>query len=291
MRKAERLILLLFLAPSLALLAIFTFLPALWAIAISLTNMALVGPEAIHPRMVGAANYAKLLSDHDFYRSLAISFQFVFFSAIVGQFVLGLLSALLLNRPGLRGASLLSAAILLPLAVPETVASMSWASMLAPGEFGTVNRILIALGGNAVNWLQIYPMQSIVLINIWRGIAFAMITFLAALQSVPTEVLEAAEVDGASPWQRLIYITLPLIRYVILLFMLLTTITTMAIFGFIYFLTRGGPAGATTLISIYIYERSFRFFELGYGSSVAVVVLVITLAIGLIYVRSLRVKL
>jgi len=291
MRKAERLVLLLFLAPSLLLLFVFTYLPGIWAVGVSLTNQALIGVEALNPRFIGLANYEKLLSDEEFYHSLGVSIQFVFFSAIVGQFLLGFLSALLLNRKGLHGTSVLAAAILLPLAVPETVASMSWASMLAPGQFGTLNLLVSAVGLEAVNWLQQYPMFSIMLINIWRGIAFAMIMFLAALQSVPGEVLEAAQVDGANAWQRLFYITVPLIRYVIMLFMLLTTITTMAIFGYIYFLTRGGPAGATTLVSIYIYERSFRFFEMGYGSAVAVVTLLITLLIGIFYVRALRVKL
>ncbi len=276
------------LAPALLLLGVFVVLPAIWAVVIALTNQALTGVDALRPRFIGTANFERLLGDPDFFAAIGRSFQFVFFSAIVGQLLLGFAAAYLLANRRLRGKGPYSAAILLPLVVPETVAALAWASMLAPGDLGTLNR-LAGLGGVApTNWLQQLPMASVIVVNIWRGIAFAMVLFAAALEGVPRELYEAAEVDGASAWQQLVHVTLPLLKYAILLFLLLTTITTFGVFGLLYFLTRGGPGGATTVLTVYIYEHSFRFFELGFGSAAAVVMLAMVLALGLVYVRLLR---
>jgi multiple sugar transport system permease protein len=259
-----------------------------WAIGLSVTNATLIGPAALAPSFVGLGNYQALLANPDFYASLLRSGVFVFFSAIVGQFVLGLLAALLLARPGLRGKGIFGAAILLPLVVPETVASLAWASILAPGELGTLNRMIGWAGFSPVAWLQTYAMLAIIVINIWRGIAFAMILFQAAIEGIPRELIEAAQVDGASAWQQVRLVTLPLIRGAIVLYMLLTTITTFGVFGLVYFLTQGGPGASTTVTSIYIYQQAFNFFEIGLGSAASVVMLAVVLAIGLVYVHLLR---
>ena len=285
--RRERIILLSFLAPALLLLTVFLLVPAGWAVYLSFTDRALSGLQARQFSFIGLANYVALFQDPTFYQSLALTAEFTFLSAIVGQFVLGLLAALLLNRPGTRADGLFSAAILLPLIVPETIAAYAWGSMLAPGASGIINRLLGLVGAGQQEWLQSQPMLAINLMNIWRGIAFAMVIFLAALQGISPEVMEAAAIDGASAWRRLIYITLPLLRYAILLYMLLTTISTVGIFGLVYVLTSGGPGTATQLLGIYIYQTSFRFFQLGYGSAAAVVTLLITLALGLVYVRAL----
>lgn len=284
----HRLLIAGYLAPSLLLLAVFVVAPVLGAIGLSLTNETLTGPDALAPRFVGLTNYGRLLADSEFYASFLRSGAFVFFSALVGQFVLGLLAALLLARPLLRGKGLFGGAILLPLVVPETVASLAWASMLAPAEFGTVNRMIGGAGFAPIAWLQAYPMQSIIVINIWRGIAFAMILFQAALEGIPRELTEAAQVDGASAWQQLRLITLPLLQSAIVLYMLLTTIATFGVFGLIYFLTQGGPGSATSVMSIYIYNHAFNFFEIGLGSAASVMMLAVVLVIGLVYVRLLR---
>jgi len=286
--RRERAILLSFLAPALLLLTIFLLVPALWAVYLSFTNRALSGVQARSFSFIGLDNYVNLFQDPTFYQALGLTLEFLFLSAIVGQFVLGLLAALVLNRKRTRGNGLFSAAILLPLVVPETIAAYAWASMLAPGRYGTVNQVLGLFGLPAVDWLQHQPMASIIVMNIWRGIAFAMIIFLAALQGIQPEVFEAAAIDGANSWHRLVHITLPLLRHAILLYMLLTTLSTFGIFGLVYVLTGGGPGTATQILGIYIYQTSFRFFQLGYGSAAAVVTLLIALALGLVYVRALQ---
>ena len=279
----------LFTVPALALLGVFVIVPSVWAIYISLTDQALAGATALNPHFVGLDNYRQLFADSDFYHSLVVSLEFVFISAVAGQFVFGLLAALLINRPQTRAKAVFSGSMLLPLAVPETVAAYLWASMLAPGGLGTVNRLTEFLGRGDHNWLQDFPLSAIILVNIWRGVAFAMIIFLAALEQVPREVLEAASIDGANARQRLFHVTLPMIRYAILLYMLLTTVTTFGVFGLVFVLTQGGPDQATELLTIYMYHKSFAgSFQLGYGAAVGVITLVVSLLLGVIYVRVLR---
>jgi multiple sugar transport system permease protein len=113
---------------------------------------------------------------------------------------------------------------------------------------------------------------------------------MAGLSSVPPEVLEAARIDGASPRQIFRFVTLPLIMPTIFLYMLVSTVTTISIFGFVYALTRGGPGNATEIVGVYIYNQSFTAFQLGYGAAVAVVTLLVSVAIGLVYVRALKVQ-
>ncbi|MBV8898628.1 MAG: sugar ABC transporter permease [Verrucomicrobia bacterium] len=279
----------LLLLPCVLLVGALVVYPALYSIYLSLTNASLVGVAATHPRFVGTRNYVRLFADGGFWNSLAVTFWFVLGSAVIGQFVLGLAAAVLLRRP-LRFKHLINSIILLPNAVPEVVAGFIWISMLAGGDHATLNRLLGALGIPPVRWLQDFPLAMIIVVNTWRGIASAMILMTAGLSAVPGEIREAARIDGASPRQVFRFITLPLIMPTIFLYMLVSTVTTISIFGFIYALTRGGPGNATEIIGIYIYNQSFTAFQLGYGSAVAVVTLILSLAIGLVYVRALKVE-
>jgi multiple sugar transport system permease protein len=279
----------LLLLPSVLLIGALVVYPALYSIYLSLTNASLVGVAATHPRLVGMRNYMRLFADGGFWHSLVVTFWFVLGSAVIGQFVLGLGSALLLRRP-LRFKNIINSIILLPNAVPEVVAGYIWISMLAGGENSTLNRLLGLLGIPSVPWLEQFPLAMIIVANTWRGIASAMILMMAGLSAVPPQVREAARIDGASSRQIFRFITLPLIMPTIFLYMLVSSVTTISIFGFIYALTRGGPGNATEIIGVYIYNQSFTAFQLGYGSAVAVVTLVISIAIGLFYVRALKVQ-
>jgi len=280
-----------FLAPALILIGLFLVWPALWALYQSFTNKALTGLTAMNPSFVGIDNYTRLLADGDFFASLLRTVAFVFFSAIVGQTLFAFLIAYLMaNRPGwkLRAVPVFAVIFVLPLAVPETVAALTWASMVNGTESGFINRIIGVLGAGPIQWLQDYAMETVTIVNIWRGLSFAMVLFIAALEGVPRDVLEAAMVDGASAWQQLRWVTIPILRPQILTFLMLTTITTFGIFGLVYFLTRGGPGNATEIVGIYIYNQAFQFFEIGYGSAAGVLLLAILLGLGTYYVRLMR---
>ncbi|MDR5700808.1 carbohydrate ABC transporter permease [Agromyces aerolatus] len=280
----------LLLGPSVLLIAAFVVLPAVYGVYLSFTNTQLTGSAARNPRFVGFDNYAYLLGSEDFTGSLWNTAQFVFFSAIIGQTILGLAAALLLSRKWLKGKGVFGAAVLLPMVVPEVVASLTWASVLSPQDSGTLNRLLEVFGAGPVAALQAAPMVCIIVVNIWRGIAFAMIMFQAALEDVPDELLEAARIDGAGAWQVFRHVILPLIRGAVFLYLLLTTITTVGVFGLVYFLTQGGPGNATELTAIFIYERAFQYSQIGLGSAASVILLVLLMIFGLTYVRLSKVE-
>ena len=290
MARVQNKTLLLFLTPALLMLFVFTVLPSLWAIYISFTDLALAGPKALDYTFTGLKNYIKLFSDKDFHHSLSLSIQYTIYTNI-GQFSLGLIAALILHRRKLWGQAVLLAVIVLPMVIPGITQALIWSSMLGAKEFGTLNRLVGLFGMEPILWTRTLPMLSIVLVNFWNNSGFAMILFLAGLESIPKELIESATIDGANGWQLLTRIKLPLIRYVILLWLLLNTIGLFGMFDLVFALTRGGPGNATELVGIYIYNQGFQFFELGYGSAAAMVMLVISLFFAYLYLRLMRVEL
>jgi multiple sugar transport system permease protein len=280
----------LFLLPALGMILLFTLLPAVWAIYVSFTDLALSGPKAMNFKFIGLENYVKLLADEKFHHALWLSLEYTFYTNL-GQFILGLAAALILNRRKLRGQNFLLAVIVLPMVIPGITQALIWSSMLGAKELGTLNRMIGLVGISPVLWLRSAPLLSIVLVNFWNNSGFAMILFLSGLESIPKEILESATIDGASGWQMLIRIKLPLIRYVVLLWLLLNTIGCFGMFDLVFALTRGGPGNATELVGIYVYNQGFQFFELGYGSAAALIMLLISLFLAFIYLRLMRVEL
>ena len=280
-----------FLTPALVLLGGFTVWPAVWAVYQSFTNKALTGFEARSPRFVGLQNYIRLLGDPNFHSSMLRTFVFVLLSAVVGQTIFAFAIAYLMaDRPRWRlgFTPLFAAVFLLPLAVPEAVAALLWASTANGTEEGLLNRGLGLIGLGPVEWLQAHAFETVTVVNIWRGIPFAMVLFAAAIESIPRTTLEASLIDGASAWQQFRRVVVPILRPQILTFLMLTTITTFGIFGLVFFLTRGGPGNVTEIIGIYIFNRAFQFFEIGLGSAAGVLLLLVLLVLGAYYVWLMR---
>jgi multiple sugar transport system permease protein len=280
-----------FLTPALVLLGGFTIWPAVWAVYQSFTNKALTGFEARSPRFVGLDNYVQLLGDPEFHASMLRTFAFVLLSAVIGQTIFAFLIAYLMaDRPRWRlgFTPLFAALFLLPLAVPEAVAALLWASTANGTPEGLLNRGLGLVGLGPVEWLQAHAFETVTVVNIWRGIPFAMVLFAAAIESIPRTVLEASLIDGASAWQQFRRVVVPILRPQILTFLMLTTITTFGIFGLVFFLTRGGPGNVTEIIGIYIYQRAFQFFQIGLGSAAGVLLLLVLLVLGAYYVWLMR---
>ena len=280
----------LFLSPALLMLVLFTLLPAIWAIYVSFTDLALAGPKALDYSFIGLHNYAKLFKDTDFHHSILLSVEYTILTNI-GQFVIGLAAALILSRRKLWGQNFLLAVIVLPMVIPGIMQALIWSSMFGSGEMGTLNRVIGLFGTEPVLWLRSAPMFAIVLVNFWNNAGFAMILFLAGLENIPKEVMESATIDGANGWQMLTRIKLPLIRYVVMLWLLLNTIGCLGMFDLVFALTRGGPGNATELLGIYIYNQGFQYLELGYGSAAAMIMLLISLGFAFIYMRLMRVEL
>ena len=289
-RRRDRGLVIGLLGPALLLIAVFVVVPVVYSLYLSLTDTTLLGFAARDPHFIGVQNYGYLLTSGEFLSSLGKTGEFILLSAIVGQFLLGMLAAVLLASRSTRFKGVFGGAILLPMVVPEVVASLAWVSMLSQGPEGTLNRITGLVGLAPVAWLQVHPMAAIIVGNTWRGIAFAMIMFQAALEGVPDELIEAARIDGAGAFKVFRFVTLPLIRGPVFLFLLLTTITTASVFGLVYFLTQGGPGQETELTSIYLYQRAFAYFQLGLGSAASVLLLVVILLLGLPSVRLAKVE-
>ncbi|WP_214410635.1 carbohydrate ABC transporter permease [Sphaerisporangium fuscum] len=275
------------LLPALALLVLFMAGPILWSVYIAFTNETLTGSASVNSRFVGVANFVKLFGDDAFRNSFLLTFVFVIGSAVVGQNTLGLIIALLQRGRGRAVRSVVNGVVIAAWVMPEVVAAACWFSFLS--EEGTLNEFL-GVFGVSQDWLYSAPMVAIILANIWRGTAFSMLVYSAALSEVPGDLLEAAAVDGASGWRRFTNVTLPLIRRSILSNLMLITLQTLASFGLIYALTGGGPGTASQTTPLYMYEQAFRYFEIGYGSAMALVLLVIGAVFSLVYLRLIKVE-
>jgi len=273
------------LAPALLLLLIFFAGPMLWSLYTAFTDLALTGSSTVH--FVGFDNFTRMAKDPSFLSSLKLTVIFVVGSAVIGQNTLGLLIALILRGRSRIARSVVTGVVLAAWAVPEVVAGFCWYAFLY--RTGTLNSLLGHLGIRQ-NWLYTTPMLAVILANVWRGTAFSMLTYTAALSEVPPELTEAAAVDGASGWQRLRRITLPLIRRAIVSNLMLITLQTLAAFGLIYVMTGGGPGTASQTTPLYMYQQSFKFYQLGYGTAMALVLLVVGALFSAIYLRLIRLE-
>jgi multiple sugar transport system permease protein len=270
--------------PALVLLGVFFAGPLVWSVYSAFTNVALTGSASID--FVGLDNFDAMIHDAQFWNSLWLTLVFVVGSAVIGQNTLGLLIALLLRGRRQTVRAVVSGLVIAAWTVPEVVAGFCWYSFLH--REGTLNAILHQLGLSQ-NWLYTTPMLAVILANVWRGTAFSMLVYQAALNDVPPELHEAAAVDGASAWQRLRRVTLPLIRRSIVTNLMLITLQTLAAFGLIYVMTKGGPGTKSSTTPIYMYQESFQFYKLGYGTAMALVLLVIGAIFSLVYVRLIKV--
>jgi multiple sugar transport system permease protein len=270
--------------PALLLLGVFFAGPLLWSVYSAFTDVALTGSASVN--FIGLDNFTTMVHDPQFWNSLWLTLVFVVGSAVIGQNTLGLLIALLLRGRAKVTRAVVSGLVIAAWTVPETVAGFCWYSYLH--REGTLNGILGWFGLNQ-NWLYTTPMLAVILANVWRGTAFSMLVYQAALNDVPPELHEAAAMDGASAWQRLRGVTLPLIRRSIVSNLMLITLQTLAAFGLIFVMTKGGPGTKSSTTPIYMYQESFQFYKLGYGTAMALVLLVIGALFSLIYVRLIKV--
>jgi multiple sugar transport system permease protein len=237
-------------------------------------------------RFNGFDNYVRAFQDHEVW--LALKTSFVMVIGIVGlSYLLGLVSGLLLNHKfRLRGVY--RALILVPWVVPPVVSFISW-QWLLNDQSGLINVVLMKLHliDSPVLWLSDpkLAMTSIIVVGVWSRFPFMMITVLAALSAIPDELHESAALDGATRWQTFRYVTFPLILPVTVVATLLQAIWTFNDFGLPFVLTGGGPANSTTPLILLSYKEAFQRFNIGYGTSLAIISMVLMLVLGAIYLR------
>nr|WP_152223156.1 sugar ABC transporter permease [Arthrobacter gandavensis] len=274
------------LAPAVVLLLVFLGGPIIWAVYGSFTDAGLTGAAAKNPEWIGLENYRGLLTDPLFPRSLWLTFLFVLVSAVIGQNCLGMLLALLMQRANAVVGGIVGTCVVAAWVLPEIVAAfIAYAFFFRDGM---LNQLTGLAGLPAVDWLYEQPMLALIIANIWRGTAFSMMNYQAALNDVPPEITESATIDGAGTVQRLRYVTLPMIRRSIATNLMLITLLTLGTFTLIFVVTRGGPLNASTTLPIMAYEQAFQYGDIGYGTAIAVVMLFIGAVFSVAYIRMLR---
>lgn len=281
-----------FLAPALIFVVIFLLYPFVQVFFLSFSNQTLTGATAPNPEYIGLDNYTRLFDPArwmrrgEFGNSLAITFQFVLGSAIIGQAGLGMLIAsVFFRRKGVLRSMVFTLAVLAWI-VPEVVVAFAWSAFL-DWEKGTLNNLLEFIGLGRPDWLFAHPLLSIIIFNTWRGSAFSILLFSSALETIPPSYIETADVTGASAWQKFRDILFPLMRAHILTDLILITLWTFNVFT-PFLLTNGGPTFQTELVSIYTYRTAFRDFEFGKGAAIAVVMMLINLTLAMGYLAMIR---
>jgi multiple sugar transport system permease protein len=252
------------LFPAIAVIAIFRFFPMFQAFYISLTSYDLLRP----PVFIGLSNFVDLVQDPSFIKSAQVSVTYVVFS-VVPVWVLSLALAMLFNR-SIRGKNLFRAAAFMPVVMPAVVNAVVWTFMYQ--QDGVVNTIIGWFGVDPIAWLRssAWALWAVIIIGIWRATPYYMVIFLAGLQAIPEEYYEAAQIDGANAWSQFRHITLPLLQPTTMLVIVMSVIVALKVFAVPMIMTGGGPADATRVLPLLIYQTAFEFFKMGRAAAMSV---------------------
>jgi len=261
-----------FLSPWLIGFAVFTAVPIALSLYYSFTDYALTAPN--RPAVwVGLENYRGMIHDQLFWKSLHNTFYYGAMALPAGMLVsLGL--ALMLNA-NIRGRAFYRTIIFLPSLIPAVASAMLWLWMFN-GRMGMFNYLLRGIGLDGFDWLGALAMPSLAFMSVW-GVGNTVVIYLAGLQDVPRELLEAAEIDGAGRFRRLISVVIPMISPVIFFNLIMAIIGTFSVLTVPYIMTQGGPNNSTYFYTMYSYDLAFHFLRMGYASAFAWVQLAITL--------------
>lgn len=263
----------LFLAPYLVVFLLFMVYPVLHGLWISFQEYSVIDGVS---RWVGLENYIRMIRDPVFWKSLWNTLYFTLLST-PPLVVLGLALAIAIDRQ-FKLRSLFRVVFFAPYVLSVSVVGILWLWLLMP-DYGLIDRVLTGLGFNTPNWLfdPRWAMPAVVLTTVWWTVGFNMIIFLAGLQDIPQSLYEAADVDGAGPWQKFWHITVPGLRRVTLFVVVRQVIASFQIFGQVFIMTGGGPYGSTRVLIQYVYEKAFRDYDMGYASSMAYTLFLIIL--------------
>jgi multiple sugar transport system permease protein len=278
LRQGEALTAYVFISPTVIGFLAFIIGPVVAAFILSFYEWNLMTP----PRYVGLANYEKLMNDVRLQTVYWVTFR-IAAMVVISNLVLGLAIAVMLDRKMPRLLQhFFRLSYFFPYVVSAAVISIIW-SFLLHRDLGPINYYLGLLGVGRINWLNSsqWAPVSIVITEVWKNVGFYILVFLGGLQAIPASYYDAADVDGANEWEKFFHVTLPLLSPTTLFLVVISTIGALQIFAQPFILTRGGPGDATRTIVMYIYEQGFRFFSMGYASTVALslfaVILLLTL--------------
>ncbi len=269
----------LLLLPQMILVGLFSLYPLLEGAVISFQDWTMEGR-----RWVGLANYHRMVQDPVFWVALWNTILYAA-GAVPLMIVAGLLLALAVDEP-LRGRMAFRALFLIPYLLSWVVVALDW-QWIYSAHYGLLNWLLEGLGLRPYRWLQDprFTLVGIIITTAWTSAGFYMVIFLAGLQSIPLEYYEAAQIDGASTWVRFRYITLPLLRPIALFVAVFAVIISLRVFDLIWVMTGGGPGRASMVMVMYIYERAFEGFQLGYASALSIFLFLVILGLTIVQLR------
>ncbi|MFJ8311246.1 MULTISPECIES: carbohydrate ABC transporter permease [unclassified Streptomyces] len=285
-RRGVRAVRWLPIAPATLLLLLFLAGPIGYCVYIAFTDMRLTGSSSVD--FVGFANFRRAFADPAFRNAVWLTLVFTVLSSLVGQNTLGLALAALMRRASRPVRTFTGALVITAWVLPEIVAAFLLYAFFR--REGTLNAILGWLHLPAQNWLFTLPILAVSFANVWRGTAFSMLIYSAALAEIPRDIEEAAEVDGASGARRFWHITLPMIRRSIGTNLMLNTLQTLSVFGLIWAMTRGGPGDRSQTLPVFMYDQAFLKSLIGYGTAVALLLLLVGSLFSVVYLRLMRVE-
>ncbi|RCH67009.1 sugar ABC transporter permease [Streptomyces sp. SDr-06] len=274
------------IAPATLLLLLFLAGPIGYCVYIAFTDMQLTGSSSVD--FVGFANFRRAFADPAFRNAVWLTLVFTVLSSLVGQNTLGLALAALMRRASRPVRTVTGALVITAWVLPEIVAAFLLYAFFR--REGTLNAILGWLHLPTQNWLFTLPILAVSFANVWRGTAFSLLIYSAALAEIPRDIEEAAEVDGAGGARRFWHITLPMIRRSIGTNLMLNTLQTLSVFGLIWAMTRGGPGDRSQTLPVFMYDQAFLKSLIGYGTAVALLLLLVGSLFSIVYLRLLKVE-
>jgi multiple sugar transport system permease protein len=288
-KKKKISILVYFILPAVIMLALFTLFPIVYSIRTSFLSWNLIKPH-LGKRFIGFDNYVKMFSDPRFWNSLKISFIFVAGSTCLST-ALGLGIAMLLNR-SFKGNVFFRLVFLLPMFITPVVVGIMWRFMLN-AELGLVNYLLSLVGIKQVGWFShhVLALTTVMLIDVWEWTPFVILICLSGLQSLPHEPFEAAVIDGANGWKIFRFITIPLIKPLLLTVIIIRTMDTFRVFDIIFVTTRGGPGVTTENLNLYGFINAFEYYHVGYSTTITFFLLIMIILISMFYTKMIKVNL
>ncbi|MEY9559908.1 carbohydrate ABC transporter permease [Sinorhizobium fredii] len=284
-RWAERHLRILMLAPTVLILLALTIFPSLYIFYAAVHK---ISPNPDLPwQFVGPGNFARLLSDTQFHVALRNTAVFTI-AAVTIEFLLGLGLALLLDR-FIRRLTFLKTVLMIPMMLPPIAVAITWKIIYEP-QFGVLNEIMFRLGLPLQAWAGDVnlAMFSIIVADVWQWTPFIFLLMLAGLASLPVEPYEAAVLDGASSWRQFWDLTLPFLKPVIAIALLLRVMDALRLFDLVFILTGGGPADRTKVLSLYIYQVAYRFADTGYAAAISLFVLFVTIVLSTWFMKRMR---
>ena len=274
------------ISPSMIFLILVTTVPLVSLLLMSCFRIDLTFP--MDNGWNGLENYLEMFRDTRFWFSIRLTVIYTAITVVL-QVILGLALAMAFFR-GFRGQGLMRVSVLLPMILAPVVVGLAWRTLILTPEYGILDYLVILLGFGSKPWLvqPTWALISVIIIHTWQWTPFAFLVFLASLNAMPQEPLEAALLDTRTSWQRFRYIILPMLRPAIVIVLIFRTMIALRAFAAIFSATGGGPGTATEILNLYAYRVSFNSLDLGYGAALGTVLLLITVGISLIFFRMRR---